>query len=486
MLHKQLMRLFTTVLLLAMAMASFGQVQNDIKKIKKLTSNRLRGVQPQLIRGPYLQNASPNRVTVRWRTDVYDRSRVLYGTKLNDPDFFADDSTLVSEHIIELNNLTPNTKYYYTIGNLADTTLQGNADNYFVTLPEKGSEQMIRIAGFGDCGNNSVNQVKVRNEIDKYIANKPLTAWILMGDNAYSDGSDAEYQLKFFNIYKDNLLKKYPLFPSPGNHDYRDFPHASHKDQYKMAYYQNFTMPKNGESGGIPSNTLAYYSFDIGNTHFLSLDSYGQDVKGTHMYDQLSEQTEWVKRDLKANKSKWVVAYWHHPPYTMGSHNSDTEDDLVAIRENFIKHLEEQGVDLIICGHSHVYERSKLIKGHYGMEETYDPKKHEVSSSTGLYNESKNSAPYIKSTARGQGTVYVVSGSAGQLGGNKSGYPHNAMYYSENKVGGAVMLEIEGNQLDLKWICSDGEVRDQFTMMKDVSKAQEKTLLKDKKLDKSK
>jgi acid phosphatase type 7 len=480
------MKSLTTLLLLAVATATFAQVQNDAKKLKTLPSSRLKGVQAELIRGPYLQKASPSSVTVRWRTNVYDRSRVLYGTKLNDPDFFVDDSTLVSEHILELNNLKPNTKYYYTIGNLADTTLQGNADNYFVTLPEKGSEQMIRIAGFGDCGNNSVNQIKVRNEIDKYIADKPLTAWIIMGDNAYSDGSDAEYQLKFFNIYKDNLLKKYAMFPSPGNHDYRDFRQASYKDQNKMAYYQNFTMPVKGESGGLPSNTPSYFSFDIGNTHFLSLDSYGEDAKGTHMYDQLSEQAEWTKKDLQANKSKWVVAYWHHPPYTMGSHNSDTEKDLVAIRENFIKHLEEQGVDLIICGHSHVYERSKLIKGHYGMEETFDPKKHEINSSTGLYDESKNSAPYLKTSHNNQGTVYVVSGSAGQLGGAKPAYPHNAMYYSENKVGGAVMLEIEGNRLDLKWICSDGEVRDHFTMMKDVSKAQEKILLKDKKLDKDK
>ncbi|WP_198034380.1 purple acid phosphatase family protein [Dyadobacter tibetensis] len=480
------MKLLSTAFFLCMAFVSFGQTANEISKIKHSSRRFLMGTQPELLRGPYLQKATPTSITVRWRTNVYDRSRVMYGTKFNQPEYFVDDSTLVAEHKIELNNLKPNTKYYYTIGNLADTTLQGNEDNYFVTLPEYGSDQLIRIAGFGDCGNNSINQIKVRNAMEQYIADKPLTAWILMGDNAYSDGSDAEYQLKFFNNYKDNLLKKYAVFPSPGNHDYRDYPSASFKDQHKMAYFQNFTMPTAGECGGTPSGTQAYYSYDIGNTHFLSLDSYGQDANDTYMYDVLSGQAEWVKEDLKANKSKWVVAYWHHPPYTMGSHNSDTEDDLVAIRENFIKVLEDLGVDLIICGHSHVYERSRLIKGHYGMEETYDPKKHEISSSTGLYNTSKNSAPYLKNSNNNQGTVYVVSGSSGALGGHKDGYPHNAMYYSENKVGGAVVLEIQGNQLELKWVCSDGEIRDQFTMMKDVSKAEEKLLLKDKKLDRSK
>jgi acid phosphatase type 7 len=478
------MRYLNTVLLLALTLTAYGQ--SEIKRIPAPSKNHLKGVQAELIRGPYLQKASPTSVTIRWRTHVYDRSRVQYGQKPGEMEYFVDDSTLVSEHRIQLDNLKPNTRYYYTIGNLADTTIQGDANNYFVTLPEKGSEQLIRIAGFGDCGNNSINQRKVRDAVENYIADKPLTAWILMGDNAYSDGTDAEYQVKFFNNYKDNLLKKYALFPSPGNHDYRDFPSASFTDQYKMAYYQNFTMPTEGESGGIASGTQSYYSYDIGNTHFLSLDSYGPDIKGTYMVNKMSEQAEWVKRDLAANQSQWVVAYWHHPPYTMGSHNSDTEKDLIAIRENFIKNLEDLGVDLIICGHSHVYERSKLIKGHYGMEETYDPEKHEISSSTGLYDTSKNSAPYLKGKNKNQGTVYVVSGSSGALGGHKPGYPHNAMYYSENKMGGAVMLEIEGNKLDLKWVCSDGEIRDHFTMMKDVTKAEEKLLLKDQILDKHK
>jgi acid phosphatase type 7 len=71
--------------------------------------------------------------------------------------------------------------------------------------------------------------------------------------------------------------------------------------------------------------------------------------------------------------------------------------------------------------------------------------------------------------------VYVVTGSAGQVGGQKETYPHNAMYYSNSRVGGAGMIEVEGNRLDFKWICADGEVRDRFTMMKDVN---QKTIMK--------
>ena len=192
------------------------------------------------------------------------------------------------------------------------------------------------------------------------------------------------------------------------------------------------------------------------------------------MYDQMGEQTTWVIKDLKANQKKWVVAYWHHPPYTKGSHDSDTETLLIKIRENFLKNIEEYGVDLVLNGHSHVYERTKLIAGYFGKEADFDPKKHEISSSTAKYDGSKNSAPYLKTTTNNKGTVYVVSGSAGAFGGQEETYPHDAMVYSNNSVGGAVILEVKGNRLDLKWLISDGKISDHFTMMKDVSKADEK------------
>ncbi|MEO5910757.1 MAG: metallophosphoesterase family protein [Pelobium sp.] len=454
--------------------------QNPVSSVKKKSL----GLQADLLRGPYLQMATPTSMTIRWRTNVYDRSRVSYGLASEKLDIHQDDSTLVSEHIVKLEGLKPLTKYYYTVGNFADTTLQGDEDNYFYTLPQKDNKGLVRIAALGDCGNNSLNQRNVRDQVEKYIADKPINAWILLGDNAYSDGTDAEFQAKFFNIYKDNLLKKYPLFPSPGNHDYHDFESASVKDQYKMAYYQNFTVPTQAEDGGVASKTKSYYSYDIGNVHFLSLDSYGPDNKGLHIYDQLGEQTAWVREDLKANKSKWVVAYWHHPPYTKGSHDSDTEGLLVKIRENFIKNLEDFGVDLVVCGHSHVYERSKLMKGYYGNEASFDAKKYYLSNSTAFYDGSENSIPYIKKSSDNKGTVYIVSGSSGALGGHKATYPHDAMYYSNNEVGGALMMEVEGNRFDVKWICADGVIRDHFTMMKDVSSEEEKTLKQNKKLTK--
>lgn len=446
-------------------------VAQDTTVVKKNPLGKVK-LKPALIRGPYLQVATSNSMVVRWRTDAFARSRVRYGTTYGNLSMMADDSALATEHIVKLSGLAPYSKYYYSIGGIMDT-LQGDNNNYFYTLPTTGAENLYRIGVFGDCGNNSTNQRNVRNEFEKYLGTNYMNAWILLGDNTYPDGEDAEYQAKFFNVYKDNLLKKYPLFPSPGNHDYHDieFSAAYAQQSHEIAYYHNFSMPQDGEAGGIPSHTKSFYSYDIGNVHFLSLDSYGKE-DNYRMYDTLGRQVQWIKQDLEANKNKtWVIAYWHHPPYTMGSHSSDNVGELSKIRENLIPILERYGVDMVLCGHSHDYERTKLMKGHYGKEATFNAGNYNLSSSSGKYDGSSNSCPYIKSSATNQGTVYVVSGSAGQLGGKQASFPHDAMQYSNATEGGAAIIEVQGNRLDLKWICADGIIRDQFTMMKDVKTA---------------
>ena len=435
-------------------------------------------VTAQLIRGPYLQAATPVSIVVRWRTDGACRSRVNYGVTEGKMDGSVVDTSLVSEHIVRITGLAPMTRYYYSVGTWKDD-LQGGD---FYTLPVAGQAGDYRIGVFGDCGTNTVSQRSVRDQMLKHLGGQGLNAWILLGDNAYNDGTDAEFQAKFFNIYKDSLLKKYPLYTSPGNHDYHDADLTAEyaRNTHQTAYYQNFTMPVDGEAGGVASHSQAFYSFDIGNIHFLSLDSYGKEAGMYHLYDVEGPQVEWVKKDLAANKNKgWVVAFWHHPPYTMGSHNSDKESELVLIREKFIKVLEEAGVDLVLCGHSHGYERSKLMRGYYGRNDEFGPN-YLLSASSGKYDGTSGSEPYIKGVDN-RGTVYVVAGSSGVIAERQNEWPHRALPYANADIEGACLLEVRDNRLDLEWVCADGVVRDRFTMMKNVNR---KTVLRVKKGEK--
>ena len=119
----------------------------------------------------------------------------------------------------------------------------------------------------------------------------------------------------------------------------------------------------------------------------------------------------WLQNDLAATNKKWIIAFWHHPPYTKGSHNSDTETELVQMRQNALPMLEAHGVDLVLTGHSHSYERSFLLDGHYGTSSTLTPA---MKKDAGSGREDGTGA-YEKATPIGgqhEGVVYAVAGSS--------------------------------------------------------------------------
>lgn len=443
-----------------------GGSSSDVTFEMELLGEKIGGG-ASLTRGPYIQKANNGSVVLKWRSDIAVDSKVTFGADTGSLVNTVLDTSKVLEHTLLVSGLKPYTKYYYTIGT-SQGVMQGNTDNYFVTTPEDGRIGKYTFWVAGDCGNNSTNQQQVLSRYNSYIGDNITDGFLLMGDNAYNSGTDAEFTSNFFNIYKGTILKHAALWPVPGNHDYENS--ATRQDDHAMPYYTIFDVPSNGGSGGVASNTEAFYSYNYGNVHFLALDSYGEEAN-LRLYDTMGAQVQWIKKDLEANKLPWVIAYWHHPPYTMASHNSDSETELALIRSNFIKLLERYGVDMVMCGHSHGYERSRLMKGHYGNEASFSAS-YNLSTSSAVYDGSSNSCPYFKDSLHNDGTVYVVAGSAGQLGGQQSTYPHNAMYTSNVTNGGSLVLEIEGNRLDAKWLCADGVIRDKFTIMKEAGKKQ--------------
>ncbi len=421
-----------------------------------------------LTRGPYLQMGSQTAISIRWRTDVATTSSVHFGTSVSNLNQSIVGITPTMEHEMRLTNLTPDTKYFYSIGSTS-MVLQGNADNYFVTMPPLSTKRKIRVVGFGDAGNGSQNQADVRDAFINFRGTNPTDVMLLMGDNAYSYGYESEYQNYFFNVYQSNLLKNCKLYPAIGNHDYNNTDASNALRGDPVHYYDCFTLPKNAECGGTSSGTEAYYSFDYGGIHFVMLDSYGTEG-GKKLYDSTGLQAQWLKADLAANTQKWTVAAMHHPPYTKGSHDSDIEGDLVLIREQINPILERFGVDIALFGHSHVFERSFLIKNHYGLEPTFSPVLHQITPSNGKYDGSPNSCPINLTTEKTKhGTVYVVAGSAGKIGGAANGWTHDAMIFSENQLGGVFYFEVEDNRLDAFFLKSNGTIGDNFTLMKDVS-----------------
>jgi hypothetical protein len=404
------------------------------------------GQKAQIVRGPYLQSVTPNSVTVQWRTDVATQSQVYYQTSAKI--LSALDTNRVFDHVLVLRNLKPATRYSYQID-----TKQFDKNRYLVTAPAFGSTKPVRIWALGDFGDGSASQRAVMQSISAYTEGNRPDAWIWLGDNAYNNGKDEEYQQKVFDVYQDAFLQNLPIYPSPGNHDY-----AGKHDPSIPPYFSIFTMPIDGQAGGLASHAESYYSANYGQVHLVALDTEMQEASGLMLKDGKGKQVDWLKADLAANKLPWVVVYFHKPPYSKGSHDSDVEKDMKLLRENTNAIFEEFNVDLVIAGHSHVYERSFPMRGHYGINETFDPAKHIVA---------KTTAPnhYLKGP-EGQGVIYVVSGSGGKVGGQRPGYPMKSSVYTNNTIGGSVLLDVSKNKFNLKWIQSDGQVGDEFVIEK--------------------
>jgi hypothetical protein len=446
----------------------------------------------QVTRGAYLQMGNQTSITIRWTTSAASNSRVRIGPAYIAGGTYAtivDDGTPTTDHRVTVTGLTADTKYFYSIGT-SISVQQESANNFFTTAPPANTTRKIKIAAFGDCGREggvATNQTNSYNGYQTFLTNNSIDAadaWLLLGDNAYNVGNTTEYSNSFFAPYDGNtkqILRNHKLYPSPGNHDYNNAGIAGTTDRRARTwhYFSCFTTPQNAECGGVASTKPNYYSFDIGNIHFLSLDSWGLEQTDTDSWmGSVSATTvmkNWIAADLLANTKKWIVAYWHHPPYTKGSHNSDTETELVQIRASINVFLETKGVDLVISGHSHAYERSYLLRNFTGNWNTFIAGTHAANSSSAKWNGTAGSAPYKYNTTDvlnpvtplNHGTVYVVAGNSGANNGSTTNFGAYAMPYATINAG-VFYLEVEDNRLDGRMINhTTGTTFDKFTIIKD-------------------
>lgn len=351
-----------------------------------------------------------------------------------------------------LRGLSPATKYYYAVFD-GDQRLTPADERYsFTTPPMIGTRKPVRFWALGDGGTGRQEQNDVFRAMLDVVEreNRPLDFWLHLGDMAYGTGRDVEFQSRFFESY-EGALRSSVCWPTMGNHE----GHTSKGATGIGPYYDAYVMPRRAEVGGVASGTEAYYSFNWANVHFICLDSHDMERKPD------KAMAKWLKADLEKAKADWLIAFWHHPPYTKGSHDSDKEKDLQEMRQHIMPILEAGGVDLVLTGHSHIYERSMLIDGAYGATNSVaennvlddgdgDP------DGDGAYRKSEGIHPH-------QGTVQVVSGNAGQSLGRKGTLPLMKRTIVEF---GSVLVDVDGDTLTGRMVNRSGKVRDLFSMVK--------------------
>ncbi len=450
----------------------------------------LAAAQGTLARGPYLQQSTADSIVVVWRTTggitpvvrFGDTPRALNrevsgnsvtvrvsvdvpaapgGFRLYQEPYDErenreadhDPSTPPNTHQYEahITGLRPATKYHYAVFDGNRRLAGGDNEHYFVTHPPIGSAANLRLWVVGDSGTGERDQAMVHEAARAYVqkTGRRIDHYLHVGDMAYSDGTDREFQTTFFEPYA-STLRNTVCWPAMGNHE----GHTSRGISGYGPYYDGYVVPTRAEAGGVPSGTEAYYSFDIGRVHFICLDSHDLDR------DPDAAMARWLRADLEQTKADWLIAFWHHPPYTMGSHNSDREEQLIEMRENFMPILEAAGVDLTLTGHSHIYERSMLMDGAYATPTV----------ATGVILDDGDGNPagdgaYRKSAGLQPhaGSVSIVAGHGGAGLGREGTMPVMREIILEH---GSVILDIDSDTLNAIMLNKEGQTRDVFSIVK--------------------
>jgi len=389
---------------------------------------------------PYLQLATTNSILVKYKT--IEKEKGCVNVYLSSGPKIYCEKNKSRRHTIKISNLEPDTSYKYeVISNLIDID---NTKREFTTL-SLDKEKIQRIWVIGDSGSDNQFTNNSISGMENRLAGNKVDIFMTLGDNAGSSGTQEEYKNTFFKSFK-NIIKTNVTWCIAGNHD-----------SGSENFYDTFTFPQNGEAGGYPSNSEKFYSFNQGDIHIVMLDT--QQLLFTY-----EEVWNWLKKDLKNNKQLWTIIAFHHPPYTKGSHDSDDEDDsdgrMFIMREYFNPLFETYNVDLVLSGHSHVYERSHLINGHYEDSHNF--------SSSNIIEENDNFNYTKCSNNKNNGTIYNVAGSTakGSYNINRQTDIHPALpikFISQ----GSVLITINKNVLKSEFIGANS-ILDTYTITKKV------------------
>ncbi|MCZ6794784.1 MAG: metallophosphoesterase [Planctomycetota bacterium] len=362
-------------------------------------------------RSPYLQMLTTTGVLVVSRSAEPRAARLRLGL---DPSLSLRllESQVARRHVFRLEGLQPASDYFYEVEHVG---LPPFPAARFRTLPEPGGE--VRLAVIGDSGTLSDEQFAVARLLETLSPDLLLHT----GDAAYPFGTPQNYSEKFFDVY-EGLLSRTCVYPALGNHDC--FITA---DFWLDAFY----LPANN-----PDDDESYYSFDAGDAHFAALN--------TCTWDLPPEQVEWLDEDLLRSRATWNIVYFHHSIYSNAFHGGN-----LRVRDAVLWVLEKHGVDLVICGHDHAYERSYPLR-------------------RGIPRGAFREPDYVDSG----GTVYLVTG-----GGGAGLYPHipspdihlSAVFHS---VHHAVSLVIRPGEIVGEAIDIEGEVIDRFSIRKGGEAAQ--------------
>ncbi len=236
---------------------------------------------------------------------------------------------------VDVTGLNYDADYEYRVRHLRDGSVVNDYQATFHTRLPTGSSQPFTFVAYGDSasGNPPTGFLSVQNRINTITSSFS----VLLGDNAYGYGSHANFDLRFdptINAPTTQYNARHVEYYGLGNHDILTAAGQPSRDNYAVPIpVAGVTSSVNGPAGAPSENN---YSFDFGNAHFLTYDS----------NDGISTaEANWMLADMQASTAKWKFVFYHHP--------------LSSTTDTFANQLRAAGVDVLLAGHIHSYNRSK-------------------------------------------------------------------------------------------------------------------------------
>jgi uncharacterized protein (TIGR03437 family) len=316
-----------------------------------------------LARQPYLQNVQASRASVLWTTQEAGSGSLTViapdGSSLTRSAgmqaFQPADTGLpfaFYRYQADVTGLQPETEYRYTIAMNGQTLVTDVGQLQFRTAPPNSAADSGRVRSgatqankfsflaFGDSGAESAQQQIL---VEWMAAEPDISMVIHVGDLAYTDGTFEEFEDAYFGV-NARLMARLPFFSTPGNHDYNT--------NFAAAYVAGVATPECGVAAG---DVGRYYSFDWSNAHFVSVDS---NLLAT---PRAAAMLAWLEADLAATDRYWRIVFLHHTSYPTGFHLGDP---ICAAVEQLVNPIvERHGVQLLLAGHEHGYERTFPLAG---------------------------------------------------------------------------------------------------------------------------
>lgn len=236
--------------------------------------------------------------------------------------------------------LTPSSIIYYRVG---DPSIgEWSEQHQFTMAPEVGAGSLpYRLGLIGDLGQTAHSV----STLDHVNANNPDSV-MLVGDLSYADGYHPRWDSwgRLVSEHTSRLVWMY----TEGNHEIE----AANDEETPnfLAYMTRFNMPY--EHSG--SESPLYYSYDVAGAHIIMLGSYAP-------YEEDSDQYAWLTKDLARvdrSRTPWIIVGMHAPWYN-SNHNHQGEGE--KMRRVMEPVLYEHGVDFVVSGHVHAYERSEHV-----------------------------------------------------------------------------------------------------------------------------